>query len=87
MVTVEPVEQGIAGAPLEDDPLPNEPRKAASHTGVRRMAQRAMNLSSGEVSVGSREYGEHVSVEGRGHHAEGMAKVHVLASIAYDRQL
>lgn len=51
------------------------------------MAQRAMNFPPRELSVCSREYGENVSVEGRSHHAEGMAEVHFLASIADDRQL
>jgi len=87
MVTVELVEQSIAGGPLQDDPLPNKPCEAAAHTGVRRMAQRAMNFPPGELSVGTREYSEHVTVEGRSHHAERMAEVHFLASIAEDRQL
>lgn len=87
MVTVEPVEQGIAGTPLKDDPLPNESLEATSHTGVRRMAERAMNFPPRELSVRSREYGKDVSIEGRSHHAQGMAEIHLLASIADNRQL
>ncbi len=87
MVTVEPVEQGIAGTPLQDDPLPDESPEATSHTGVRRMTKRTMNFPPGELRVGSREYGKDVSVEGRSHHAQGMAEIHLLASIAANRPL
>jgi hypothetical protein len=93
MVAVEPIEQGIPCAPFEDDPYVYEPLEAAPDAGVRRMAECSVNLPAGVLGVGSSERGEHVSIKGRRHHAEGVAEVHFLgkysarlATIAFHQQ-
>ena len=87
MVAVEPIEQGVARASFEDDPDRYESLQTAPDAGVRRMAERPMKLSTGKFCVGSGEHGKHVSIESRSHHAERVAEIHCLASIARDWQL
>lgn len=76
MLAIEPVNLGPPDLLPKDYPLLDQPFSCFSNARLGSMADQSVQLAAAESFVGSSQHSKDVAVEGRGHNAEWMSKVH-----------